>query len=74
MQTASGSVGIAEVVSAKVKTVENRIDVSVTLYLRFGVTVDPVIDSTRRLIKFNVEQFTGMTVDTVNIDVLGIKN
>jgi len=53
---------------------DNRIDVSVPIYLKFGVTIDPVIESIRRAVKFNVESFTGMTVDTVNIDILGIKN
>ena len=53
---------------------DNRIEISVKLYLKFGVTIDPVIESIRRAIKYNVETFTGMTVDCVNIDVLGIKN
>ena len=57
-----------------ISTEDNRIDVSVPIYLKFGVTIDPVIESIRRAVKFNVESFTGMTVDTVNIDILGIKN
>ena len=52
----------------------NNIEVSVPLYLKFGVTIDPVIESIRRAVKYNVENFTGMTVDCVNIDILGIKN
>jgi uncharacterized alkaline shock family protein YloU len=57
-----------------VKTEGNRIVVSVFLYLKFGVSIDPVIESVRRAIKYNVETFTGMTVECVNIDVLGIQN
>ena len=52
----------------------NHIVISIMLYLKFGVTVDPVIESIRRAIKYNVETFTGMTVECVNIDILGIMN
>jgi len=58
----------------RVTCVDNHIDVSIDLYLRFGVTMDPVIESLRRVIKYNVETFTGMTVDCVNIDILGIRS
>jgi len=60
--------------AVKVVHMNNRIDISVKLYLKFGVTIDPVIENTRRAIKHNVETFTGMTVECVNIDVLGIQN
>ena len=66
--------GVAAVGGTNVKCENNRIDVSVLLHLKFGVTIDPVIESVRRAIKYNVETFTGMTVECVNIDVLGIRN
>ena len=66
--------GVASVASANVKCENNRIDLIVKLHLKFGVTIDPVIESVRRAVKYNVETFTGMTVDCVNIDVLGIRN
>jgi len=65
---------INEYNAVKVNCTNNYIDVSVKLYLKFGVTIDPVIENTRRAIKHNVESFTGMTVECVNIDVLGIQN
>ena len=65
---------IASRKACKVECENNRIDVSIKLYLKFGVTIDPVIESIRRAIKYNVETFTGMTVERVNIDVLGIRN
>lgn len=71
--TVSECYGVAAVASANVKCENNRIDLKVMLYLKFGVTIDPVIESVRRAIKYNVETFTGMTVDCVNIDVLGIR-
>ena len=76
LATAGECYGVAGVGKwgARVICENNHIEVSVAVYLKFGVTVDPVIDSIRRAIKYNVENFTGMTVDCVNIDVLGIKN
>ena len=53
---------------------DHRINVTVKIYLKFGVSVDPVIDSVRRAVKYNVESFTGMIVECVNINVLGIKD
>jgi len=73
-QTASECYGVAAVGGAGVKCEDNRIDLKVMLYLKFGVTIDPVIESIRRAVKYNVETFTGMTVDYVDIDILGIKN
>ena len=75
--TAGECYGVAYVppiTGAKISCEDNRIEVWVKLYLKFGVTIDPVIESIRRAIKYNVENFTGMTVDCVNIDVLGIIN
>ena len=68
------SYGIASVLDAKVKCEGNYIGVSVRLWLKFGVTIDPTIENARRAIKYNVENFTGMTVEHVDIDVLGIQN
>ena len=72
--TASECYGIANVAKSSVSVDNNHIEVSVRLFLKFGVTIDPVIESVRRAVKYNVESFTGMTVHCVNIDVLGIKN
>ena len=71
--SATEAYGVACVKKVSVTT-QHQIAVSVSLYLKFGVTVDPVIESIRRAVKFNVESFTGMTVACVNIDILGIRN
>jgi len=72
--TAEECYGVAWAKAEKIDCEDNRINVSVDIYLKFGVTIDPVIDSVRRAIKYNVETFTGMIVECVNINVLGIKN
>ena len=72
--TAGECYGIAWAKAGSVMCEDNHINISVNMYLKFGVTIDPVIDSVRRAIKYNVETFTGMIVETVDINVLGIKN
>jgi uncharacterized alkaline shock family protein YloU len=69
-----GKTRYLEYAAASVSCKNNRISVSIMLYLKFGITIDPVLENIRRAIKYNVESFTGMTVDCVNIDVLGILN
>jgi len=74
LTTAADCYGIASVRSAKMSHENNRIEVAVSLFLKFGVTIDPVIESVRRAVRYNVETFSGMTVEYVNINVLGIRN
>jgi len=73
--TASECYGVAFARAKKCSCSEsNRIEVAVDIYLKFGVSIDAVIESLRRAIKYNVETFTGMIVECVNINVLGIRN
>jgi uncharacterized alkaline shock family protein YloU len=60
--------------SVRIDTKDNRIYVEINVILKFGVSVDAVAESLRNAIKYNVENFTGMTVECININVLGIKN
>ena len=72
--TSAECYGVAWARAGKCTCEDNYIEISVDIYLKFGVTIDPVIDSVRRAVKYNVETFTSMTVESVNINVLGIKN
>ena len=72
--TSAECYGVAWARAGKLSAENNRINVSVNIYLKFGVTIDPVIGSVRRAIKYNVESFTGMIVECVNINVLGIRH
>lgn len=72
--TSGESYGVASVLDAKVKVDGNFIQISVQIYLKFGVSIDPTIENVRRAIKYNVENFTNMTVEHVNIDILGIQS
>lgn len=72
--TSSECYGVAWAKAGKLNSENNRISLSVDIYLKFGVSIDPVIESIRRAVKYNVESFTGMIVEHVNINVLGIKS
>ena len=86
--TALESYGIVEMVSRrftdslkkdsagrgiKVTTSGNRIYVDVYVIMKYGVSINAVAESLKEAIKYKVEVFTGMIVDTVNVNVLGVK-
>ena len=57
----------------KVTTSGNRIYIDVYVVIKYGVSINAVAESLKEAIKYKVEVFTGMLVDTVNVNVLGIK-
>ena len=57
----------------KILTIGDRIHIDLDIILKYGVSINAVAESVRRSVKYNVEQFTGMIVDAVNINVLGVK-
>ncbi len=86
--TAMESYGIVEMVSRrftdslkkdgagrgiKVTTSGNRIYVDVYVIMKYGVSINAVAESLKEAIKYKVEVFTGMIVDTVNVNILGVK-
>ena len=63
----SGGMGV------KVSTSGDRIYIEVFVIIKFGVSISAVADSLKKAVKYKVEQFTGMIVDTVNVNILGVK-
>ena len=57
----------------KVITKDNRIYVDMYVVLSFGLNISAVASSLKSTIKYALERFTGMIVDTVNVHVVGIK-
>ena len=41
--------------------------------VKYGVSINAVAESLKEGIKYKVEYFTGMIVDTVNVNVIGVK-
>ena len=59
--------------AVRVDTKDNRIYIELGVILKYGMSIDAVSDTVRNAIKYNVENFTGMPVECININVLGIK-
>ena len=57
----------------KVTTAGNRIYVDVYVIMKYGISINAVAESLKEAIKYKVEGFTGMIVDTVNVNVIGVK-
>lgn len=57
----------------KITTSGNRIFIDVYVLIKYGVSIEAVAESLKEAIKYKVEKFTGMIVDTVNVNVIGLK-
>lgn len=57
----------------KVTTSGNRIYIDVYVIIKYGVSINAVAESLKEAVKYKVENFTGMIVDTVNVNVIGVK-
>ena len=57
----------------KVVTSGNRIFIDISVLIKYGVSIEAVAESLKEAIKYKVENFTGMIVDTVNVNVAGLK-
>ncbi len=57
----------------KITTSDNRIYVDVYVIMKYGISINAVAESLKEAIKYKVEAFTGMVVDTVNVNVIGVK-
>lgn len=57
----------------KVLTQGNRITIDLFVILKYGVSINAVAESLKNTVKYNVEKFTGMIVDAVNIRVVGVR-
>lgn len=57
----------------KVTTSGNRIYIDVYVVIKYGVSINAVAESLKEAIKYKVGAFTGMIVETVNVNVIGVK-
>lgn len=57
----------------KVTTSGDRIFIDIFVVIKFGVSISAVAESLKQAIKYKVESFTGMIVDTVNVNIVGVK-
>ena len=57
----------------KVTCIDHNIYLDVYALLKDGVSVEAVTESLQSAVKYGVEEFTGMVVKAVNVNVVGIK-
>ena len=57
----------------KVVTSRDRIYIDIYVIIKFGVSISAVAESLKSAVKYKVEQFTGMIVSTVNVNIIGVK-
>lgn len=57
----------------KISILDNRIFIDVYCILKYGVSISAVAESLKKSVKYSVENFTGMIVDTVNVHVVGVR-
>lgn len=57
----------------KILTVNNRIYVDLYVILKYGVSIYAVAESLKKAVKYGLEEFTGMIIESVNVNVIGIR-
>jgi len=57
----------------KVETDGDKISINLYVIVKYGVSIDAVAQSLKKGVKYGVEKFTGMSVQTVNVFVAGVK-
>lgn len=57
----------------KVVTAGDRIFIDVYVIIKYGVSINAVAEALKEAVKYKVERFSGMIVDTVNVNIMGVK-
>ena len=57
----------------KVVTSGDIIFIDIYVIIKYGVSINAVAESLKEGVKYKVEKFTGMIVDTVNVNIIGVK-
>lgn len=57
----------------KVHSIGDRIFIDVSVIVKYGVSIKAVVEALKESLKYKVERFTGMIVDTINVKVMGVK-
>ena len=57
----------------KVSCSGDRIYIDIATIVKYGVSIKAVVESLKEMVRYKVERFSGMVVDTVNVYVLGVE-
>lgn len=64
----------SHVMGVKVHSYGDRIVITVSVIVKYGVSIKAVVEALKESVKYKVERFTGMLVDTINVNVVGVKS
>ncbi len=63
----------SKVKGVKVHSFGDRISIDMSVIVKYGVSIKAVVEALKESVKYKVERFTGMLVDTINVSVMGVK-
>lgn len=63
-----------EVKGVHVRSAGDRIFIDLSVVVKYGVSIKAVVEALKESVKYKVERFTGMIVDTINVNVMGVKS
>ncbi|MCR4956070.1 MAG: Asp23/Gls24 family envelope stress response protein [Lachnospiraceae bacterium] len=52
---------------------DNKIKINFHVIIAYGVSIEAITDTLIHTVKYQVEEFTGMTIDKINIFVEGVR-
>lgn len=56
-----------------VRSSGDRMTLDVSIIVKYGVSIRAVVEALKESLQYKVERFTGMIVDTINVNVIGVK-
>ncbi len=63
----------SKVKGVNVRSSGDRIFADMCVIVKYGVSIKAVVEALKESVKYKVERFTGMIVDTINVKVMGVK-
>ena len=63
----------SKVRGVKVHSVGDRITINVSVVVKYGVSIKATIEALKESIQYKVERFTGMIVNSINVNVIGVE-
>lgn len=58
--------------SVNVRSSGDRIFIDISVIVKYGVSIKAVVEALKESVKYKVEKFTGMIVDTIDVNVTGV--
>ena len=60
-----------QVNGVKVRTMGDKITVDLFVVIKYGVSITAVAESLKSVVKYKLENFTGMLIEKINVSIVG---